>query len=120
MFRTVFWRNCAYDNDPPFEAAFSLPGEQQMAVIVTEFQALRDKAQVPPVPPREQQSLTIGGAASAAFGRGTTIVEIDSDTHCRIEFGVAPDGNGDTIYIPALLPRQFHVQAGHKVIAVAA
>lgn len=89
-----------------------------MAVIVTEFQGLRDKAQVPPVPPREQQSLTIDGAASAAFGRGTTIVEIDSDTHCRVEFGTAPDGSGDTIYIPALLPRQFSVQAGHKVIAI--
>ena len=119
MVRAVFWRNCAYDTEPPFEAAFSLPGEHQMAVIVTEFQGLRDKAQVPPVPPREQQSLTIGGAASAAFGRGTVIVEIDTDTACRVEFGADPAGTGDTIYIPALLPRQFHVQAGHKVIAVA-
>lgn len=90
-----------------------------MAVIVTEMQALRDGAQVPAMPPRAQQELTIGGAVSAAFGGGTIIVEIDTDTHCRVEFGAAPDGNGDTIYIPALTPRQFHVQPGHKVIAVA-
>lgn len=90
-----------------------------MAVIVTELQALRDKAQVAPVPPRGQQSITIGGAASAAFGRGTTMVEIDTDTECRVDFGADPDGNGYTLYVPASLPRQFHVQAGHKVIAVA-
>lgn len=90
-----------------------------MAVIVTELAQVRDRAPVPPVPPREQQSLTIGGAASAAFGGGTSMVEIDTDTACRVEFGANPDGNGDTFYIPATTPRQFHVIPGHKVIAIA-
>ena len=91
-----------------------------MAVIVTELMVLRDRAPVPPTPPVEQQSITIGGAASAAFRGNTSMVEIDTDTACRVEFGAAPDGNGDTFYIPANIPRQFHVLSGHKVIAVAA
>lgn len=91
-----------------------------MAVTILELQSLRDWAQAIPVPERAKQSLTIGGAASAAFGRGTVVVEIDSPTHCRVEFGVNPAGTGNTFYIPALTPRQFNVMPGHKVIAVAA
>ena len=90
-----------------------------MAVVITEMQALRDGAQVPAMPPRAQQELTIGGAVSAAFGGGTIIVEVDTDTDCRVEFGPDPDGNGFSVFIPAGFPRQFHAQPGHKVIAVA-
>ncbi len=93
-----------------------------MAVKVTELAGigLGGTAQIPMMPPIEQQSITISGAASAALKGGTVVVEIDSDTACRVEFGSAPAGTGDTVYIPALTPRQFGVQAGHKVIAVAA
>lgn len=66
------------------------------------------------------QSVTIGGVASAAFDLRTRYVEIDSDTACRVEFGSAPAGTGHTFYIPATTPRQFGVNAGDKVIAVAA
>lgn len=96
-----------------------------MAVIVTELSAVgtpdpsgNSAPMVNAASIKEQQSLTIDGAASAAFGASTTYVEIDSDTACRLEFGADPDGGGDTLYLPASTPRQFGVTPGHKVIAV--
>ena len=68
----------------------------------------------------EELSITIDGAASAAFKSGTAMVEIYSDTACRVEFGAAPTGSGPTWYVPANIPRQFGTKVGQKVIAVAA
>jgi hypothetical protein len=67
----------------------------------------------------EKQVLTIGGAASAAFNASTTAITVISSTACKLDFGTAPDGNGDTFPIAADTPYDFAVRRALKVIAVA-
>ncbi len=66
-----------------------------------------------------KQTLTIGGAISAAFNKSTQSVRIVSTTGCVIEFGAAPDGLGNFYPIVAGQVYEFGVIAGQKVIAVA-
>ena len=89
-------------------------------VEVHELSDLRAHRGVPAFPARVKQTLSIAGAASSAFGRGTVMVHITTTTTCRLEFGTAPDGNGDTVLCYAGFPNHFEVMPGHKVIAVAA
>ena len=76
------------------------------------------------MPPIAKQTLSIGGAVSAAFNRGASIVTIVTTTACRVEFsvraGTDPAGSGMTFPLAANVPYDFHVVAGRKVIAVAA
>lgn len=78
----------------------------------------RGESESPPVNFVAKQTLSIGGAISAAFNRSTTEVEVISTTGCVIEFGSAPDGLGSFYPIAAGHPRRFSVVAGQKVIAV--
>jgi len=75
-------------------------------------------APVRQMPPRGRQVLTIGGGASTAFQRGTTLVSIYTTTACNIEFGTAPDGT-NKFPLPAGVWHDFGVMPNHKVIAVA-
>jgi hypothetical protein len=92
----------------------------EVTVIETQEPRHNNTGPVMKVPPLTTQSIDIAGAASAAFQRGTTMVWINSTTACKLEFGADPDGNGDLIPIAASTLVPFDVQAGHKVIAVAA
>lgn len=92
----------------------------EVTVIETQEPRHNNAGSVMKVPPLTSQSIDIAGAASAAFQGGTTMVWISSTTACKLEFGPDPDGNGDLIPIAASTLVPFDVQAGHKVIAVAA
>ena len=63
-------------------------------------------------------TITIDGAASAAFATGTNYVEVYSDTACFLVFGTNPTSGGTRFALPAGLPRHFGVEPGMKVIAV--
>lgn len=89
-------------------------------VEVFEMIAPRGDRPVRPVPFLEKQVLSIAGAASADFGPSTAMVTINTNTACRLEFGNAPDGSGDTFPIEADTLYDFDVVPGTKVIAVAA
>jgi hypothetical protein len=89
-------------------------------VEVHELSALRGGVPAMPVPQIEKQTLSIGGAVSNAFNRGTAIVRITVTTDCRVEFGTAPAGAGDTILLYSGMHHDFAVSPNHKVIAVAA
>jgi hypothetical protein len=89
-------------------------------VEVHELTGLRGQRPVAPFPAVAKQTLSIGGAASSAFNRGTVMVRITTTTTCRVEFGSAPAGSGNTVLIYSGLHNDFDVIAGQKVIAVAA
>ena len=63
-------------------------------------------------------TITIDGAASAAFNASTTYVEVFSDTACYVVFGTNPTSGGTRFALPAGIPRHFGVEPGMKVIAV--
>jgi len=67
------------------------------------------------------QSVTIGGAASAAFNASTTLVELYSTTACNVAFtgqdNATPTSSSPSFGLPASTPRQFGVKKGQKVIA---
>lgn len=92
-----------------------------MANEVQVFEMIAGRAGIEPAPVNflTKQTLTIGGAISAAFNRSTTQVRIISTTGCVIEFGSAPDGLGSFFPIVAGQIYDFSVVAGQKVIAVA-
>ena len=95
----------------------------EVTVIETQGVRGRDPARV--MPPLAVQTLSIGGAVSAAFNKSTTIVTIRTTIACKIEFsaldGTDPDGNnGGEFPIDANIPHDFSVKPGAKVIAVAA
>lgn len=92
-----------------------------MANEVQLFEMVGDRSgsEARPVTFRAKQTLTIGGAASAAFDPSTTYVTIVSTTSCVIEFGTAPDGLGNTFPIVAGQLYDFAAYRGQKVIAVA-
>lgn len=93
-------------------------------VEVFEQAAMRGVAPIRIMPPLAKQTLSIGGAVSAAFNRSTVIITVVTTTACRVEFSVAagtdPAGSGMTFPIAANTPYDFAVIAGRKVIAVAA
>lgn len=66
------------------------------------------------------QSITAGGAASAAFNARTSLVEVSSDDGAYVEFGPAPSGSGPAFFVPAGGVRHIGVQPGWKAIAVSA
>lgn len=71
------------------------------------------------MPAIEKQTINIG-ALSAAFNRSTVMVRITTTTTCRLEFGTAPNGSGDTILCYSGMFNDYEVIAGHKVYAAAA
>ena len=93
-------------------------------VEVHELKAITTGVPVRNVPGIAKQTLSIGGAASAAFNRSTKFVAITTTTACRVEFsnaaGTAPTGSGDTWLLATGQIYDFEVVAGRKVIAVAA
>jgi hypothetical protein len=96
-------------------------------VKVIEMKEIRGKTPVMVRPKLATQTLSIGGAVSAAFNKGTSIVGIRTTTDCQIEFsnrdGTAPNGSGAGDGAEPLLAAwgwQFYeVKPGSKVIVVA-
>lgn len=64
------------------------------------------------------QTLSIDGAASAAFNASTTQVAIVSTTNCVVDFGTAPVGTGNPWPIVAGQIYRFAARTPMKVIAV--
>lgn len=89
-------------------------------VEIHEMAGCRSGLLLAPVPALTKQTLSIGGAVSAAFNRSTAIVRITTTTTCRVEFGTAPAGSGNTMLVYAGQYNDFAPNPGHKVIAVAA
>ena len=92
-------------------------------VEVFELTATRGRTPVRPFPPIAKQTLSIGGAVSAAFNRSTKFITVTTTTACRIEVstkdGVDPTGSGDTFPLAANTAYDFEIIAGRKIIAVA-
>lgn len=92
-----------------------------MAVSVFEQAALRQAIPIRQTPAEAFQSLTVGGAASAAFKRQTCIVSIYSDVACNVAFspksGVAPTATDVAWPIAANTYCDFSVIGGRQVIA---
>lgn len=89
-------------------------------VEVFELSGTRGNLLLAPVPALAKQTLTIGGAVSAAFNPSTAIVRITTTATCRVVFGAAPTGAGDTMLVYAGQYNDFAVISKQKVIAVAA
>lgn len=89
-------------------------------VEIHELSGLRGSRSVAPMPPIAKQTISIGDVVSAAFNPGTVMVRVTTTTTCRLEFGPAPDGTGDTILCYSGQHNDFDVIAGQAVIAVAA
>lgn len=94
-------------------------------VEVFELDAIRSPGTpLAPMPPIAKQTLSIGGAVSAAFNRSTRMVRITTTTQCRVEFstktGTDPAGTGMTMLVYTGQYNDFEVIAGRKVIAVSA
>ena len=92
-----------------------------MAVEVFEMRSARGVGSGRAVPFLVKQSLTIGGAASAAFNRSTAMVTIYTDVACRIAFsppaGATPTASDISFPIPAAVHMDFSIVAGRQVIA---
>lgn len=91
-------------------------------VRVIEAQMLRGQVPLLVMPPLTAQTLSIDGAASAAFNKSTEIVRIYSTTACNLCFsplsGATPTSGDTKVPIAANIAYDFSVRGGTKVIAV--
>jgi hypothetical protein len=96
-----------------------------MAVFqIEEFTALgKMAAPVPQYPPVAIQNVTVGGssASSSAFNTRTVYARIVSDTACHFKVGTSPQtavADATSSYLPANVPLDIGVQAGHIVAVI--
>lgn len=79
---------------------------------------------VEPAPPNALQLIAIGSSsvASAAFGQGTQVVQLFTDTACSFTFGTSPNASAATSSrLAANTTRYFSVppNASYKVAVIA-
>jgi hypothetical protein len=74
------------------------------------------------MPPRAQQQVSIGGssAPSAAFGSGSYLIRVHTDTACRLEFGENPTATATSaVVLSADSAIVCNVQPGQKLAVIA-
>ena len=75
------------------------------------------------VPPRVKQQLTFSGSSvqSAAFGSGSYLIRVHTDTVCRLEFGDNPTAAATSAIVLSAGDREvFNVNPGDKLAVIAA
>src|SRR5258705_13410127 len=72
------------------------------------------------VPPLAEQTVSIGGGSvsSNAFGAGTVIVRLNTDTSCSIAFGASPTATASTMRMAADQTEDFNVTPGQKAALI--
>lgn len=97
-----------------------------MALLyISEYKELRGVegglAQIGEEPGTDQTPVSFPTATlSAAFGSGTKMVRIQSDTNCHIKFGSSPTATVNNKPITADNPEYFGVIEGQKVSVIVA
>lgn len=95
-------------------------------VTIVEQSEIRGRTSIMVQPFLAVQTLSIGGAVSAAFSGSTRMISVRTTTDCHIEMsnqdGTAPDGAGAGSGVIPLIAAEgwqsFSVRSGDKLIAV--
>ena len=80
-----------------------------------------ESAQVAMLPSLAEQRINIGGtsAASAAFGSGTLLIRVHTDSICHITVGSNPTATNSMARMVAGQTEYFGVKAGDKIAVIA-
>jgi hypothetical protein len=97
-----------------------------MAVLyIAEFTELASDArgggmQAPPMPPRAQQTVAIGGASvqSSAFAKGTKFIRVHTDAICSIAVGSNPTATATQLRLAAGQTEYFGVHPDDKIAVI--
>lgn len=74
--------------------------------------------QEPPIVEQTALSISTSSAQSAAFGTGTKMIRICSDTACRYLVGTNPTATANSMYMDAGQVMELGVTPGHKIAAI--
>lgn len=87
---------------------------------ITEHNRWGFQAQVGVEPALATQTVSVGGSStqSSAFGDGTKLIRVNTDTTCSVAIGANPTATSSTTRLPANMTEYFRVEAGHKLAVI--